>query len=156
MNELLRALADNDQDQEAPAAVEERLRSAFRKKYTRKTWPYFALAAAVAAAVLLFPRPKPQTMKITVLAPPVAVVPRPTARRVVQSQPREIVTQFYPLMEYEPFERGELLRVRLPAAAMRSVGLPVTEEHLTDPVQADILVGEEGLARAIRFVTYER
>ncbi len=35
---------------------------------------------------------------------------------------------------------------------MRTVGLPVSEDHLADRVQADVLVGEEGLPRAIRFV----
>jgi hypothetical protein len=38
---------------------------------------------------------------------------------------------------------------------MQIVGLPVREEHLADPVQADVLIGEEGLPRAIRFVTFE-
>jgi hypothetical protein len=51
-----------------------------------------------------------------------------------------------------PFERGELIRVNVSAAAMRTVGLPVDEDHLADHVQADVLVGQEGLARAIRFV----
>ncbi len=55
-----------------------------------------------------------------------------------------------------PFERGELVRVVVPAETMRSVGLPVREDHLTDMVQADVLVGQEGLARAIRFVGFEK
>jgi hypothetical protein len=55
-----------------------------------------------------------------------------------------------------PFERGELLRVIVPASTMRRVGLPVNEDRLAERVQADVLVGEEGLARAIRFVRYEQ
>jgi hypothetical protein len=47
------------------------------------------------------------------------------------------------------------LRVSLPASAMRGVGLAVSEDRLTDMVQADVLVGQEGLARAIRFVRYQ-
>ena len=54
-----------------------------------------------------------------------------------------------------PFNRGQMLRVQLPAAAMRSVGLPVREDHLADPIQADVLVGEEGMPRAIRFVRFD-
>jgi hypothetical protein len=38
---------------------------------------------------------------------------------------------------------------------MRKVGLPVNEDRLSDRVYADVLVGDEGLARAIRFVRYE-
>ncbi len=153
MNELLKALADHDSQLQASAAVETRLRAALRK---RKVWPYFAAAAAAAAcAMLLIPRPQEQTMKIAVAPPPVAVVPQPRIRGKAPREPREVVTQFYALMEDEPFERGELWRVRLPASAMRSVGLPVAEEHLNDIVQADVMVGEEGLARAIRFVSLE-
>jgi hypothetical protein len=35
---------------------------------------------------------------------------------------------------------------------MRSFGLPVSEERALDRVQADVLMGEDGIARAIRFV----
>jgi hypothetical protein len=161
MKELLKALAESDRDLSASPAVEMRLRSAFRRKYARPKWPYFALAASAAIALFFVVRPKPhvppQVAKATAVtsavpAIPVAkIVPPKTARR--RPQPREMVTQFFPLMEDPPpFERGELLRVSLPAAAMRSVGLPVSEDRLTDMVEADVLVGQEGLARAIRFV----
>jgi hypothetical protein len=156
----LHALAESDREREAPAAVEARLRAAFRKRHKRLIWPYFALAAMAAAAVLFInTRPKAQTMEIAVVTPPVVSVPvartavrKPARRKPV---PKEIVTDFFPLMEdAQPFEKGELLRVSLPAAAMRSVGLPVSEDRMADTIQADVLVGEEGLARAIRFVRY--
>ena len=67
------------------------------------------------------------------------------------------MTEFFPLLDVSmPFERGELLRMTVPASTMRRVGLPVNEDHLTDRVYADVLVGNEGLARAIRFVSYEQ
>ena len=73
------------------------------------------------------------------------------------SEPVEIVTDFFPLMDpAPPFERGQLLRVELPASAMQMVGLPVREEFFAQPIHADVLVGEEGLPRAIRFVKIER
>jgi len=72
------------------------------------------------------------------------------------SQKREIVTEFFPLLDVAPpFERGELLRVTVPASTMRKVGLPVNQDRMGDRVYADVLVGQEGLARAIRFVSYE-
>jgi hypothetical protein len=155
MKELLRALAESDREKEAPPEVEVRLRAAFRRKHRRRVWPYFAAAAAV-ATVLLIRIPKPQTMEIAVVTPSVPVLPvaeKPIAVHQKRRPPREIVTEFYPLMEDPmPFENGELLRVSLPAAAMRSVGVPVSEDRLTEMVQADVLVGQEGLARAIRFV----
>lgn len=164
MNELLKALAEHDRELEAPEAVELRLRSAFRKKYARPKWPYFALAAAAAFVTFFILQSKspapPQVIKTAVVTPPVVDMPvaKPVARKAVRRkpQPREIVTEFFPLIDDPPpFERGELLRVSLPASAMRSVGLSVNEDRLTEMVQADVLVGQEGLARAIRFVSYQ-
>jgi hypothetical protein len=163
MNELLKALAEADREREAPPAVEARLRSAFRKKYQRRAWPYFALAAAAAIALYIKVPAKrpldPQVKEIAVVTPPapiVAPIEKATPRKVIHRKPaprEEVVTEFYPLMEDPmPFERGELLRVNLPAAAMRTVGVPVSEDRLGEIVQADVLVGQEGLARAIRFV----
>ena len=91
---------------------------------------------------------------------PPATVPARQVRRIAPNsdpQPREIVTEFFPLLDVAPpFERGELLRVTVPASTMRKVGLPVAENRLADRVYADGLVGNEGLARAIRFVSYEQ
>jgi hypothetical protein len=147
---MLRELAEFDRNLEAPASVEIRLRAALRERYRHRKWPYVAIAAALVLVIGL--RPKVQTMEIAVAAPSVPVLPivKPAVHR---QQPKEVTTEFFALMEDPPpFERGELLRVSVPASAMRSVGLPVSEEHLDDVVQADVLVGEEGLARAIRFV----
>lgn len=158
MNELLKALADSDREREAPPAVEMRLRASFRRKYKRRIWPYLAAVAALAAgiALLMIRVPKPQTMDIAVVTPPAPLLeaPRPAAHKIAQRpSPREVVTEFYPLMEDPlPFEGGELLRVSLPAVAMRSVGVSVSEDRLGELVQADVLVGQEGLPRAIRFV----
>jgi hypothetical protein len=83
----------------------------------------------------------------------IEALPVPKKGRVRREYPREVVTDFFPLMDVAPpFESGELLRVNLAAGAMRVVGLPVDEDHLTDRIQADVLVGQEGLPRAIRFV----
>ena len=71
--------------------------------------------------------------------------------------PRELATDFFPLTDVAlPFEHGEMVRVTVPAATMLTVGLPVPEERLADPIQADVLIGEEGLARAIRFVRLQQ
>jgi hypothetical protein len=158
MNELLKALADHDCELEAPPAVETRLMNAFRKRYAHRKWPYFVVAAAIVVAMLVWP--KAQSMQIALVTPSVPVLPtvKPVSRKIAhQKQFKEVLTPFYPLMDDPlPFDHGELLRVRVTAAAMRSVGLQVSEEHVDDPVLADILVGEEGLPRAIRFIGYQR
>jgi hypothetical protein len=71
------------------------------------------------------------------------------------SSDSEYLTDFF-LLNYDadqrPMESGELIRVQMPRSALVKFGLPVNVEHADVPVKADLLVGEDGLARAIRFV----
>jgi hypothetical protein len=67
----------------------------------------------------------------------------------------DVVTDFIPLTDgdsLKQIERGELIRVRMPRTALLKFGLPMNVESAGIPVKADLLVGEDGLARAIRFV----
>jgi hypothetical protein len=49
-------------------------------------------------------------------------------------------------------EAGQVWRVEMPRGALQSVGMPVAEESRAGRVQVDILLGEDGIARAIRLV----
>jgi len=87
-----------------------------------------------------------------------AVMPPPLVKDAEEKphESREIVTGFFPLMEsLVPLERGLLVRMTVPASMMRMVGLAVGDDHLSDPVQAEVLVGPDDLARAIRFVVQD-
>ncbi|HEX8459024.1 MAG TPA: hypothetical protein VF656_17155 [Pyrinomonadaceae bacterium] len=68
----------------------------------------------------------------------------------------ESVTEFIPLVagapEAQPLESGQVVRVKLPRAALASLGLPLNAERSNETVKADVLLGNDGLARAIRFV----
>jgi hypothetical protein len=67
----------------------------------------------------------------------------------------EVVTPFFPLREGEDLaalESVRLVRVELPGSALKEVGLPVGPETANEPVIADVVLGQDGLARAIRFV----
>ena len=44
------------------------------------------------------------------------------------------------------------MRVELPRSALMSFGLPMNMERAGERIKADVVVGEDGLARAIRFV----
>jgi hypothetical protein len=44
------------------------------------------------------------------------------------------------------------MRVQVPRATMASFGLPVNQDLLDQRVDADVLLGSDGNARAIRFV----
>jgi len=141
IRELLQGLAKADVRAEAPAEIEARLRKAFCARRNKRVWRKAMFWTASAAAILLL----------------IAFVNRKPEVPVVRAQPSEVVTDFFPLMDpAPPFQRGRILRVELPASAMQMVGLPVHEQHLNDPVQADVLIGEEGLPRAIRFVKFEK
>jgi hypothetical protein len=67
----------------------------------------------------------------------------------------EYTTDFFPLSyggDQKPMETGEVIRVQMPRSALIAFGLPVNVERADVPVKADLLLGEDGLARAIRFV----
>jgi hypothetical protein len=67
----------------------------------------------------------------------------------------EYTTEFLPLTygaDQKPMESGKVIRVQMPRSALIKFGLPVNVERADVPVKADLLIGEDGLARAIRFV----
>lgn len=67
---------------------------------------------------------------------------------------REIATDFIPVMYSATGAElgGQIVRVELPRSAMASFGLPVNMDRANQRVKADVLLGVDGLAHAIRFV----
>jgi len=62
-------------------------------------------------------------------------------------------TGFYPLPEAEGLpevETAMVVRVQLPASSLELMGFPVGRELEDSSVQADLLLGEDGLARGVR------
>lgn len=67
----------------------------------------------------------------------------------------EIATEFIPLVHGGDVaipDGGHIMRVELPRSALVSFGLPMNMESASERVRADVVVGNDGLARAIRFV----
>ena len=67
----------------------------------------------------------------------------------------EVATDFIPLTHrgsFAQWEGGQIVRVELPRTALASFGLPVNPERAGERVKADVVVGNDGMARAIRFV----
>ena len=83
---------------------------------------------------------------------------RRTVRRAVSQHEEgagEIATDFLPLLDgddLDALEGSQLVRIELPGSALIAVGLPVDAEMASASVKADVLLGHNGLARAIRFV----
>jgi hypothetical protein len=72
----------------------------------------------------------------------------------------EVATAFFPL-DYSgmPVSNAQLVRLEVPRAALASFGLTSIDVHDGGSetagggtVQADVLVGEDGVARAVRFI----
>ncbi|MCI0487616.1 MAG: hypothetical protein L0229_13575 [Blastocatellia bacterium] len=66
-----------------------------------------------------------------------------------------IATDYIPLTYGESLnsiEGGQLMRVTLPRSVLVSFGLPMNAERVDEPIVADVLVGYDGVAHAIRFV----
>jgi hypothetical protein len=152
-----------------------------RHAVSKRAWWARAGVAAVAAALMLaaalsFRRaPEQKTVQIkppeahvtAPVAPVVREVSKPRVRtlrasrrkapRKATSAPviaqREVMTDFIPIVyDPEPIERGQIVRIRLPSAALTMFGIPMNEEHAEEAIRADVLLGEDGMARAVRFV----
>jgi len=68
---------------------------------------------------------------------------------------REIATDFIPLSYMNVAslqDGGQIVRVELPRSALVNFGLPVNMDRYNEKVKADVLLGVDGLAHAIRFV----
>ncbi len=84
---------------------------------------------------------------------------RPSATSITsQAKPpstNEIATDFIPVTYggvANLADGGRMVRVELPRLAMASFGLPVNMDRANEKVKADVLMGVDGLAHAIRFV----
>lgn len=75
---------------------------------------------------------------------------RPTAPPVAAEAPFIPVPYALPLDSYET---GSMLRVRLPAASLIAAGYQLPALDPTAIVEADVLVGDDGRARAVRLVS---
>jgi len=77
---------------------------------------------------------------------------RPVPRRVAADTASDFIalsTSSYPLGD------GMVVRVELPRSAPALVGLPIPSGDVSGTVTADVVLGQDGLARAIRFVQPE-
>ena len=67
----------------------------------------------------------------------------------------EIATDFLPLTDQSTWPRREQMqavRVQLPRTVLARFGLPMSLERAAEPIQAELLIGADGLTRAIRFI----
>ena len=140
----LTALRDAMRPRQAPDREEQALLRRFRAeqgmKQTRRAWWQVWAVAAAAATILL---------ALLVLRP------TPEAPRSVEVASQEIATDYIPIgygMPLSPDEFAQIIRVSVPRSEMVQFGLPVRPDAGPGRVTADVVLGEDGVARAIRFV----
>ena len=136
LNQLLRTVSETG-PQEAPTHVEQTLRLAFRQRQSKRRntrWAAIAIAAGVSALAVVRFSP-------LVPAPPVA-----------SSQDTSEFTALSGADTATPLEHATIVRVQLPLSSFRDIGLAINEQNAAERVQADVLLGQDGLARAVRFV----
>lgn len=141
---------------EAPASIEERLISEFRRRIRRRRiamWASGTGVAAVAAGLFVMTwlgagrgKPPVPTISQNGYAPAMIEVSGP---------PGVGSMRFYELpeaSELPPVEDATVVRVQLPMASLRLIGFQVSEDRINEAVQADVLLGQDGLARGVRVV----
>ena len=166
----LRALHTGQGEEGAPQRVEAMLRSAFLRNQwqiartkTMRRWTAVGIAAALLitggfASRRLWRSQVPAEIART---KPAAKIPSPQiSSPAVETQTAgarsddEFPADFqaYPAGgAIMPFESAEVVRVSLSGSALVAMGFPVDGDRAGDRFTADVLVGEDGLPRAIRF-----
>ena len=159
----LRTVASESSGLQAPARVETRLTTAFRAHSglaadpqngrAASFWvPVFAWTAAAAGLVVL------ALLLVTPRRPATArhiPVELASAQAVVDSDSLSGDEGFIRLPNAEslaPNEDINLVRVEVPRATMIDLGFAVSAERALEPVEAEVLLGADGLARAVRFL----
>ncbi len=106
-----------------------------------------ASVAAVTPAILR----QPQEMAVD--ASPSAVPKRPRRVKPPAAEPEQPFIAIPYTLPLEPYERADVVRMELPVAALIAAGVPT---DMMDPgarAQTEVLVGQDGLARAIRLIS---
>lgn len=91
-------------------------------------------------------RPRKQTAQVNALA---------TSSLSAANREPEVTTDFLLVGDansLSTLDGGQMVRVELPRSAMARFGLPINVERYNERVKADVIMGTDGLARAIRFV----
>jgi len=163
----LRMLAADWRSVEAPARAESRLTAAFlgqaglavRRPAARWWVPVATWAAAAAAVVALamflardrqvVPAHRTASSRVQLAAV------EPPADLEALGDSSDADGDFIPMpngARIEPNEDLNLVRVEVPRSAMIALGYAVSEDRASESVEAEVVLGPDGLARAVRFL----
>ena len=148
LSEWLREMADADAASGASPAVRERLLEEVRARRRARRVSAIKMYALAAGLVIATALPVWQlTTRPAIERSPRAVT--------ISGGDAEVATAFYPLAYGAvPVTQGNIVRVAVSPAAVAALGVEPMGVNTspTDVLLADVVVGEDGLARAVRFV----
>lgn len=158
---------------EAPERVELALKEAFRRHHRARRLRNAAIAAISAAAAaacisavfVAQPAPvgRPKAIVFHPVPPAIASIkskpaPRPVPVHKPTYRPRtdQLATTEFVRLPYGDDslveESTTIVRVELPRSALRLAGFNVAQERANELIRADVVLGADGLAHAVRFV----
>lgn len=144
LSRALRAVRDEDAQTGASSRIEAALLAEVRSR-ARATRYMRLLTLAGAASLTIVVGASLWSLSFTNTHAPAATVAS-----------REVMTDFLPLpYSGVPTSTARIVRLEVPRRALDSFGLGsvgIAEGRSSDVVLADVLVGDDGLARAVRFV----
>jgi len=117
--------------------------------------PALAQAPRVMAAEVAEPAEPAELAAPEAPEAPLREVPRPVRRPLPPALESRSVAVFVMMPGSEllpPTQDLQVLRVRIPRTRIQALGWPVNVDRLEEGVLADVIVGDDGLARAVRLV----
>jgi hypothetical protein len=158
LSEAMAAVIADDGAKQAPPYVSKMLLEGFRERKIagrrrRVVWIRRSITGAVAAMLLIGSAIMLRKAAETPHNHGTVAAPVDGELSGVADTGDEVTTDFIPL-NYDPAPAGttSVVRVQLPRTALIAFGLPVNEDRTEDVIQADLLLDEDGLTRAVRFV----
>jgi hypothetical protein len=163
----------------APPELESMLLAEFHRASRlrrRRRWYWATPAGAIAASIAALwiaesrPRPKENVISASPSGPAIAsaviesprmvaqpMVTRPTRARAAAPQATpELEQPFVPIpyvTPLDPLERFNVVRMELPVAALIAAGLVIQTADAGARAEADVVVGQDGRARAVRLIS---
>jgi len=162
----LQALRESTRDAETPRRVEMRLRQEFGMRHrTAKTRSVAVFASWVlASAAVLFagvswwnwrvaqtqhPGVSSETVKTNAIPAPAPSTDEGDGTTLVADNEAGDFTLLPGSLPQE-IDDSSIVRVGMQRGALSALGLPVNEERVSEWIQVDLLVGEDGLPKAVR------
>lgn len=154
LSAALRRVARALEPEEAPPEIEARLLSAFRQRQAARVsyWQRHRAWMSAAASVLVL------GFALTRVSPRPAAGGGHSAEVAVGEsfeETEEIASDFFPLqgdLDLPDAEGRGVVRVLVPRTTLLAFGLPMNHERAFEPLQAEVLIGEDGAPKAIRFL----